>query len=92
VRATTGKGICWSLSVTTQAWDRGNAGIHSKSALTSCLFCRQHLLKRLKADFPSYDGSDIVPNLPDSTSEEKVPTLPAPGLPGQPPVPATFHG
>src|SRR3972149_3342524 len=26
-------GICWSLSVTMQAWDRGNAGGHSKSAL-----------------------------------------------------------
>jgi len=31
----TQKGICWSLSVTTQAWDRGNTGTHSKSALTS---------------------------------------------------------
>ena len=31
----TQKGICWSLSVTMQAWDRGNTGIHSKSALTS---------------------------------------------------------
>ena len=28
-------GIYWSLSVTMQAWDRGNAGIHSNSALTS---------------------------------------------------------
>ena len=25
------EGICWSLSVTMQAWDRVNAGIHSKS-------------------------------------------------------------
>ncbi|MDD1015827.1 dermonecrotic toxin domain-containing protein [Pseudomonas rubra] len=51
------------------------------------LFCRQHLLKRLKKDFPSYDGSDIVLNLPDSTSEEKVPTTSSPGLPGQASIP-----
>ena len=28
-------GICWSLSVRMQAWDKGNARMHSKSALTS---------------------------------------------------------
>ncbi|QBF28163.1 hypothetical protein EXN22_21660 [Pseudomonas tructae] len=55
------------------------------------LFCRQHLLKRLKADFPSHDGSAIVLNLPDTTSEEKVPTPPAPGLPGQVPVAADIQ-
>ncbi|HUE98062.1 MAG TPA: VOC family protein [Anaerolineales bacterium] len=31
----TQKGICWCLPVTMQAWDRGNAGTHSKSGLTS---------------------------------------------------------
>ncbi len=31
----TQRGICWSLSVTMQAWDRGTAGLHSKSKLTS---------------------------------------------------------
>jgi len=28
-------GICWSLSVTMQVWDRGNAGMHPKNALPS---------------------------------------------------------
>jgi len=34
-------GICWSLSVTMQAWDRENAGMHSnKERLDKfCLFC-----------------------------------------------------
>jgi len=31
----TQRGICWSLSVTMQAWDRRNSGMRSKSALTS---------------------------------------------------------
>ena len=30
----TPRGICWSFSVSMQAWDRANAGIHSKSVLT----------------------------------------------------------
>jgi hypothetical protein len=30
-------GICWSLSVTMQAWDRGNPGMHSRSALMRVL-------------------------------------------------------
>ncbi len=45
------------------------------------LFCRQHVQKHLKNDFPSYDGSDILLGLPESTSEEKVPQLPQPGQP-----------
>ena len=35
----TQKGICWSLSVTMQVWDRGNASMHSKSALTTLPAC-----------------------------------------------------
>ena len=33
----TQRGICWSLSLTMQAWDRGNTGVHSKNALVSAL-------------------------------------------------------
>ena len=39
----TQKGICWSLSVTMQAWDRENAGMHSKGALTIARTHHPHL-------------------------------------------------
>jgi hypothetical protein len=51
----TQKGICWSLSVTMQAWYRGNAGMHSKRAAENGKHT-YNMLSALAVTFPDLDG------------------------------------